>query len=92
MSALDLIQGEADVDDEEGDESFDEETGEVIRKSNGANGVNRAIDDSSEEDEDDEDEDAVRAVGQTALLTKSSWDHLLMLDAYVGERGFHCRR
>ena len=67
MSALDLIQGEADVDDEEGDESFDEETGEVIRKSNGANGVNRAIDDSSEEDEDDEDEDAVRAVGKPAL-------------------------
>lgn len=67
MSAKDLIQGEADVDDEEGDESFDEETGEAIRKSNGVKGVNRPVDDSSEEDEDDEDEDAVRAVGQPTL-------------------------
>lgn len=82
MSALDLIQGEADVDDEEGDESFDEETGEVIRKANGVNGAKRAIDDSSEEDTDDEDEDAVRAVGTPTLPTKSGWNHLLMLDAY----------
>lgn len=82
MSALDLIRGEADVDDEEGDESFDEETGEVIRKSNGVNGVNRTIDDSSEEDEDDEDEDAVRAVGQPTPPTKSGWGDLLILDAY----------
>lgn len=82
MSALDLIQGEADVDDEEGDESFDEETGEIIRKANGVNGANRAIDDSSEEDEDDEDEDAVRAVRTPTLPSISGWDHLLMLDAY----------
>lgn len=82
MSALDLIRGEADVDDEEGDESFDEETGEVIRKSNGVNGVNRTVDDSSEEDEDDEDEDAVRAVGQPTPPTKCGWDDLLTLDAY----------
>lgn len=81
MSALDLIQGEADVDDEEGDESFDEETGEVIRKTNGVNGVNRAIDDSSEEDEDDDDEEAEKAVGQPTLPTKSSWGYLLMLGA-----------
>lgn len=76
-----MIQGEADVDDEEGDESFDEETGEVIRKANGVNGVNRAIDDSSEEDDDDEDEDAVRAVGQPSHITLPVRDHLLMLDA-----------
>lgn len=81
MSALDLIQGEADVDDEEGDESFDEETGEVIRKTNGVNGVNRAIDDSSEEDEDDDDEEAEKAVGQPTLPTKSSSGYLLMLGA-----------
>lgn len=62
MSALDLIQGEADVDDEEGDESFDEETGEVRPKTNGLNGSNVHLDDSSEEDEDDEDEEAVREV------------------------------
>lgn len=67
MSALrDLIVGEAEIDDEEGDESFDEETGEVRRKTNGkngANGINGHIDDSSEEDEDDDDEEAARAVG-----------------------------
>lgn len=62
MSARDLIQGEADVDDEEGDGSFDEETGEVTRKTNGLNGVNLAIDDSSEEEDDDEDPDALREV------------------------------
>ena len=59
MSALDLIQGEAELDDDEADESFDEETGEVTRKSNGINGH---VEDSSEEEEDDDDEEAARAV------------------------------
>ena len=62
MSARDLIEGEAELDDEEGDESFDEETGEVRRKTNGVNGH---IDDSSEEDDDD-DEEAARAVSLDA--------------------------
>ena len=65
MSARDLIVGEAELDDEEEDESFDEETGEVRRKLNGTNGVHRAnghLTDSSEEDEDDDDEEAARAV------------------------------
>lgn len=54
----DLIDGEADLDDEEDDESFDEETGETRhRPSNGQ------IDDSSEEEEDDEDEEEARRVG-----------------------------
>ena len=57
-----MIHGEVDVDEDEVDESFDEETGEVTRKINGAQGVNRPIDDSSEEDDDDDDEDAVREV------------------------------
>ena len=42
----------------EEDEEFDSETGEPLRK---ANGAGRAGDDSSEE-EDDDDEEAVRAV------------------------------
>lgn len=63
MSALrDLIIGEAELDDDEGEESFDEETGEVRRRTNGMNGVNGHLDDSSEEDEDDDDEEAARAV------------------------------
>lgn len=67
MSALrDLIVGEAELDDdEEGDESFDEDTGEVRRKTNGKNGVNGVkghFDDSSEEEDDDDDEEAAQAV------------------------------
>lgn len=62
MSALDLIQGEAELDDEEADESFDEETGEVTRKAKGSNGVKHTLDDSSEEEDDDEDEEAAREV------------------------------
>lgn len=66
MSALQqLISGEAELDDDdEGDESFDEETGEIRRSTNGqkgANGVNGHLDDSSEE-EDDDDEEAAQAV------------------------------
>ena len=60
-----MISGEAELDDDdEGDESFDEETGEVRRTTNGknpANGVNGHLDDSSEE-EDDDDEEAAQAV------------------------------
>ena len=59
MSARDLIEGEALLDDEEDDGSFDEETGEPSKR---ANGVNGHLDDSSEEEEDDDDEDAARAV------------------------------
>ncbi len=62
MSAFDLIVGEAELDDDEGGESFDEETGEVSRKSNGTNGANGHLDDSSEE-EDDDDPEAERLVG-----------------------------
>jgi transcription elongation factor SPT6 len=60
MSMRDLlIQGEAELDDEENDESFDEETGEVRTRKDVENG---SLDDSSEEEEDDDDEEAVRAV------------------------------
>lgn len=59
MSMRDLIQGEAELDDEENDESFDEETGEA-RPSKQRQIPD--LDDSSEEEEDDDDEEAARAV------------------------------
>ena len=63
MSNLrDLIQGEAELDDDEAEESFDEETGEVRRHVNGANGVNGHMVDSSDEEEDDDDEEEARRV------------------------------
>lgn len=81
MSALDLIQGEAELDEEEADESFDEETGELRRKSSGPNGANHGLDDSSEEEEDDEDEEAAREV----CNTKSNFviDYLLMFSLWA---------
>ena len=60
MSMRDLINEEADLDDEENDESFDEETGEVRPGKERSNGH---LDDSSEEEDDDDDEEAARAVG-----------------------------
>lgn len=62
MSALqELIYGEAELAGDSDDESFDDETGEVKRKSNGTNGREPHMDDSSEEESDD-DEEAARAV------------------------------
>jgi len=60
MSMRDLINGEAELDDEENDESFDEDTGEP-RPQKTRN--NADLDDSSEE-EDDDDEEAARQVCQ----------------------------
>ena len=71
MSALDLIVGEAELDDDEGEESFDDETGEVRRKANGTNGVNGHLDDSSEE-EDDDDPEAARLVGCSLFISEIS--------------------
>jgi transcription elongation factor SPT6 len=62
MAGLDLIEREVDVDDDEVDESFDEETGEVRPKTNGVNGGGFHFEDSSEEEDDDDDEEAARAV------------------------------
>lgn len=58
MSMRDLIEGEVEVEEEENDDSFDEETGEVRPRK----GLNGNIDDSSEEEDDDDDEEAARAV------------------------------
>jgi transcription elongation factor SPT6 len=72
MSNLkDLIVGEVEVDDDEEEESYDEETGEARAKTNGArttNGLNGHLNDSSEEDEDDDDEEAARLVHSLADL------------------------
>ena len=77
MSARDLIVGEAELDDEEADGSFDEDTGEVRRKvngTNGTNGMNGHLSDSSEEDEDDDDEEAARAVREGFIVDEEEED------------------
>lgn len=53
----DLIQGEAELDDDEDDESYDEETGEPQHRERKV-----PIEDSSEEEEDDDDEEEARKV------------------------------
>jgi transcription elongation factor SPT6 len=58
MSARELIDDRA-LEDEEDDESFDEETGDVRERPNGSHA---RFDDSSEEDEDDDDEEAAAEV------------------------------
>ncbi|KAI9671942.1 MAG: Transcription elongation factor spt6 [Caeruleum heppii] len=65
MSANDFIVGEAEIDDEENEDSVDEETGEVKER---ANGVTGGVDDSSDEDESDEDEEAERAVREGFIV------------------------
>jgi transcription elongation factor SPT6 len=60
-----LIDDRAMLDDEEEDESFDEETGEVRTKSNGDP---NKFNDSSEEDEDDEDEEARAEVARGFIV------------------------
>ncbi|KIX06812.1 uncharacterized protein Z518_04788 [Rhinocladiella mackenziei CBS 650.93] len=68
---MDLIDDRAVLDDEEDDESFDEETGEVREKSNGANGH---FDDSSEEEEDDDDEEAAAEVAKGFIVDEDEDD------------------
>lgn len=63
MSANELVEGEALLDEEENDVEYDEETGEVNEDETGV--AAGAYDDSSEEDEDlDDDEEAAREVRQ----------------------------
>jgi transcription elongation factor SPT6 len=79
-SIRDLIQGEAELDDEENDESFDEETGEPIP---GKSRTNGDLDDSSEEEEDDDDEEAARAVRPSEIYFAP------FADTLPGTRGLH---
>lgn len=64
MSARELLDDAALLDDEEEDESFDEETGEVRPQTNG---TAEPFDDSSEEDEEDDEEEAAK-VGASTIL------------------------
>ena len=82
----DLIEGEVEVDDEENDDSFDEETGEVLPRNQGQNGH---VDDSSEEEDDDDDEEAARAVRPPATWLFPCAPNTNFL---LGPRGFHYRR
>lgn len=96
MSALrDLIVGEAELDDEEEDESFDEDTGEVRRNKkvgNGLNGVNGHFDDSSEEEEDDNDEEAARQVIVLTLGASVRGLTTDLLSLPVGQGRLYCGR
>ncbi|KAH8592692.1 SH2 domain-containing protein [Bisporella sp. PMI_857] len=65
MSLNDLLETEADLDDEENDDSFDEDTGEMRAREDHEN---RHIDDSSEEEDDDDDEEAARAVREGFII------------------------
>lgn len=63
---MDLVDDRAVLDNEEDEESFDEETGEVKEKTHGTNG---GFDDSSDEEEDDDDEEAAAEVSFTYHCT-----------------------
>ncbi|KAK3309161.1 SH2 domain-containing protein [Chaetomium strumarium] len=63
-SMRDLIDGEAELNEDEDDESFDEETGETRTKE--AN--DDMLDDSSDEEEDDEDEEEARRIREGFIV------------------------
>lgn len=81
MSARDLIVGEAELDSQEEDESFDEDTGEVRRKTNRVNGINGHLDDSSEEEDDDDDEEAAAEVGPPfyPIMGTQTWHQMFSI-------------
>lgn len=60
-SLRDLIDNTAELDEDENDDSFDEETGDVRSRKNKPR-KDFDLDDSSEEEEDDDDEEANRKV------------------------------
>jgi hypothetical protein len=84
-SMRDLIDGEAELNDEEDDESFDEETGETRARER-----DNMLDDSSEEDEDDEDEEEARRVWLFAHIFR--WLTCTDVRAPEDPRRFHRRR
>ncbi|KAI9833629.1 MAG: Transcription elongation factor spt6 [Sarea resinae] len=68
MSTSDLIHGEAELGDEEDEESFDEETGEPREGARRSNGRDGNVSDSSEEDDEDDDEEAAAAVREGFIV------------------------
>ena len=84
MSARDLIEGEALLDDEEDDESFDEETGEARTRTNGTNGH---FEDSSEEDDDEDDEEAERLVREGFIVDEEEEEEARERDGKKRSKG-----
>ncbi|KAI2470919.1 transcription elongation factor Spt6 [Annulohypoxylon bovei var. microspora] len=76
-SMRDLISGEADVDDEEDDESFDEETGEARERTRTRD---QDMDDSSEEDDDDDDEEEARKIREGFIVDEDDEDEDMVED------------
>ncbi|TRX93382.1 hypothetical protein FHL15_005657 [Xylaria flabelliformis] len=64
-SMRDLVIGEAELDDEEDDESFDEETGETREKNRNRD---QDMNDSSEEEDDDDDEEEMQKVREGFIV------------------------
>jgi transcription elongation factor SPT6 len=85
MSMRDLIDGDVEVDEEENDESFDEETGES--RPGKSRTQNRALDDDSSEEEDDDDEEAAREVWRSLTFLCSR----VLIEIFTGTRGLYCR-
>jgi uncharacterized Zn finger protein (UPF0148 family) len=77
----DLIDGEAELNDEEDDESFDEEAGETRTRTR-----DNMLDDSSEEDEDDEDEEEARRVRPCSFFLFVN-KVILIMSMYRFEKG-----
>ncbi|KAI1443319.1 transcription elongation factor Spt6 [Annulohypoxylon stygium] len=76
-SMRDLIVGEAELDDEEDDESFDEETGEARERTRTRD---QDMDDSSEEDDDDDDEEEARKIREGFIVDEDDEDDDMVED------------
>ncbi|PYH45008.1 chromatin-remodeling histone chaperone SPT6 [Aspergillus saccharolyticus JOP 1030-1] len=66
MSARDLVEGEAMIDDDENDEELADDYDGEVRE--GAGTINNQYDSSEEEEEDDDDEEAARAVREGFIV------------------------
>ena len=92
MNKSDLIHRGVEVDDDEVDESFDEETGEARPRSNGVNGREYPFEDSSEEEDDDDDEEAAREVCSSPQAIHFMAVDWFMFCEGLGQGRIHCRR
>ncbi|KAI9735804.1 MAG: Transcription elongation factor spt6 [Cirrosporium novae-zelandiae] len=73
MDPNSLIEGEAELDDDENEDSFDEETGEHKPKPK-PKGAKARFEDSSEEEDDDDDEEAEREVREGFIVDEDEDD------------------
>lgn len=88
-SMRDLVIGEAELDDEEDDDSFDEETGETRAKNRNRD---QNMNDSSEEEDDDDDEEEMQKVPRTAPRCHLSVAAASNAGPVTGPRRLHRRR